>query len=205
MKPALTLIKDFNRTDAVFELYDLTSYPHSVFLKKKLKSHNFVFYNFSDKIYDLNYLKSLPVATLGYELSQFYEKNKYSPVHLEALLRNSKKIDDVSLHMTLMHDILHVLTGYSTSAKDEACLQAFSYHHLRLPAAILISIGYLIPNIFSGHFISSTKKIYAAHKSGKAAKWLLPVKWNEYLNKNLQQIRNEFQITTKKEIHERMG
>lgn len=194
LKYGAILIRDFSRTDAVFEIYKLTAYPFGEFLKKKVVDAGFTPKDMTYRTCDIEHLKSLPSNTLGHKLYEFYKKNNCNEKHLHHLLKNSRKVDRMSSHMTAIHDILHVLTGYNTTPIGEACLQAFSISHLRLPATVLIAVGYILGNLHKGNTIKDTKRIIKAYRDGKNAEWLLPVQWDLLLNKDIDELRQQYNI-----------
>jgi ubiquinone biosynthesis protein Coq4 len=128
---------------------------------------------------DREYLQSFPEGSLGHALGQLQLPNLYEL---------QKSSTPLSTAFVTIHDPLHVLTGYGTSAHDEACLQAFSFHHLPVPAPLVIAFGYALSNP------RSIPAIYRGYKWGKRVNWLLLVDWTKYLGKQVDQVKRELGI-----------
>jgi ubiquinone biosynthesis protein Coq4 len=180
------LLHDYGRTDQVFRLYDLTPrfiqrglvrklsrYPEG---KKLLRGD---FNTVAGLMQDREYLQSFPEGSLGHALGQLQLPNLYEI---------QKSSTPLSTAFVTIHDPLHVLTGYGTSAHDEACLQAFSFHHLPVPAPLVIAFGYALSNP------RSIPAIYRGYKWGKRVNWLLLVDWTKYLGKQVDQVKRELGI-----------
>jgi len=180
------LLHDYGRTDQVFRLYDLTPrfiqrglvrklsrYPEG---KKLLRGD---FNTVAGLMQDREYLQSFPEGSLGHALGQLQIPNLYEL---------QKSSTPLSTAFVTIHDPLHVLTGYGTSAHDEACLQAFSFHHLPVPAPLVIAFGYALSNP------RSIPAIYRGYKWGKRVNWLLLVDWTKYLGKQVDQVKRELGI-----------
>ena len=180
------LLHDYGRTDQVFRLYDLTPrfiqrglvrklsrYPEG---KKLLRGD---FNTVAGLMQDREYLQSFPEGSLGHALGQLQLPNLYE------LQKSSTPLPTA---FVTIHDPLHVLTGYGTSAHDEACLQAFSFHHLPVPAPLVIAFGYALSNP------RSIPAIYRGYKWGKRVNWLLLVDWTKYLGKQVDQVKRELGI-----------
>jgi ubiquinone biosynthesis protein Coq4 len=180
------LLRNYERTDQVFKLYDLTPKFMQRRIIRKLKKHengvrllNGEFRDIIEKIYDKGFLSSFPEGSLGNELL----KLPYVP-----LTQYQKNQSNLATAFTALHDPLHILTGYSTTAEDEACLQAFSWHHLQVPAPLIIAFGYALSNP------KSFSKVYRAYKWGKKVPWLLLVDFDKYLDKPVEVVKRELSI-----------
>lgn len=180
------LLANYSRTDEVFRLYDLT--PR--FIQRRLIRRLQTFPNgrrllagefdaVTTKLQDRQYLLSLPEGTLGHELGRLILPSLYS------LQKNSSSL---STAFVTIHDPLHILTGYGTTAHDEACLQAFSFHHLPVPAPLIIAIGYGLSNP------RSIPAIWRGYKWGRVVPWLLLVDWDKYLDKPVETVKKELGI-----------
>lgn len=180
------LLRDYERTDQVFKLYDLTPKFMQRRIIRKLKKHESgvkllrgEYRDILEKIYDKDYLSQFPEGSFGNSLLQL----PYMP-----LTSYQKNQSNLSTAFTAIHDPLHILTGYTTHPEDEACLQAFSWHHLQVPAPLIIAIGYALSNP------RSITKIYKAYKWGKNVPWLLLVDFDKYLDKPINVVRRELGI-----------
>lgn len=178
------LLHDYGRTDEVFRLYDLTpKWIHNRLLQKLHKypeGRALLRGEFrSETLKSRKSLLEYPEGTLGHELGKLQLPNLYS---------YQKNKSAVATAFVDIHDPLHVLTGYDTRAYDEACLQAFSFHHLPVPAPLIIAIGFALSNP------KSIPDIYRGYMWGKRVPWLLLVKWEDYLDKPVVQVKQELQI-----------
>lgn len=96
--------------------------------------------------------------------------------------------------MRCQHDIMHVLTGYSTDVRGEIGLHAFLIRHLYIPAPFLVSFGWcLYLTITKGDF-SYWTTFYTGIINGFKAKWLFPVDWSKYIERDINDVRKEFNI-----------
>lgn len=90
-----------------------------------------------------------------------------------------------------IHDLMHVVAGYDTTYKNEACLNAFVAAQGPMPICILIPIGVTLRYIFKfpnklDELISSLAE---AWRRGKDARSIFSVRWEEYLDKPLEDAR----------------
>lgn len=183
-KCVCTLWNNYERTDEVFRLYDLTPKWINRRLIRRLeklpKGRSLLAGELrSQGLEDKQYLLRFPEGTLGRALGEM----KYPTLY--GFQRNYSPLATAFVDV---HDPLHVLTGYGTSAYDEACLQAFSFHHLPVPAPLIIAIGFALANP------RSIPDIYRGYKWGKKVPWLILIKWDEYLDNSVSTVKKELRI-----------
>lgn len=80
---------------------------------------------------ELEELRQLPNGTLGREVANFLDHNGFNPLNSGDLVQRT-------------HDIWHVLTGLTSSPRDEFLLQIFTRGQvLRPTSAIVVLVGWL--------------------------------------------------------------
>ncbi len=96
-----------------------------------------------------------------------------------------------------IHDLLHVVTGYDTTYKNEACLNAFIASQGPMPICILIPIGVMLRYIFKfpAKLDELCSALAAAWQRGKAANSIFSIRWEEYLDRPLEEARAALFVT----------
>ena len=92
-----------------------------------------------------------------------------------------------------MHDLWHVLTGYSRDTLGEDCLLAFSFAQLRNPGvAVICLIGALKISRESGESVFGAN--WKAFQAGRRAAWLPAQDWEELLTRPIDDVRAQLRI-----------
>jgi ubiquinone biosynthesis protein COQ4 len=93
-----------------------------------------------------------------------------------------------------VHDVWHVLTGYSTDGLGEACVVAFSYSQTKsLGFALIAHAGaYQYQKIGNGYPYRNA--VMEAFRNGKAAAWLPEVDYVKLFGENLEAARERLNI-----------
>lgn len=163
------------------------------------------------KMKDFEYLKSLPDGTLGKEYYKFYQTNlMYAEGDFRDYLDMDKKrpnrpfsdkqyntmkiVNRFFEQISYQHDLMHVLGGFAFTIEGEALVHSFLIPHIRLPAPKLIAIFLGIDQSIKKRKFSIITKMWKSFQNGKKAKWLFPVDWVQYLDKDIGDIREEFKI-----------
>lgn len=119
-------------------------------------------------------LKTLPAGSLGHELYNFLDERGMSVLpYFET------------------HDVKHVLLGYGTSDRDEACMQFFylgNRHYSIATFLTVFSSTILMPGFFR-HF-------YAAFKRGRRAKPIGRLPLESFLMLPTSDLRTTYQLNT---------
>lgn len=147
-------------------------------------------------LYNLNELGQLPSNTLGYGYAHHMWKYNLKPDFYS---------DDTPLHpmhylrlrIRKTHDIWHMLTGFNTSQNGEIGLQGFYFAQFSNGQSALILGGGILRAIF--RFDYKMVKDYIdffvkGYNMGKKAKAFLPIKWEEYWFRDLEELRKEFLV-----------
>lgn len=163
------------------------------------------------KLTDYSYLESLPENSLGKLYLKFYKENSLSDYgsvgdfkkevkygHREK--RGWNKIDKFQKQsmrffdeVSWQHDIMHILSNNKADRQGEVGVHAFLIPHLQIPAPKLIVFMMGFVEFFSGN-VTIIDTIQKNYNSGKSAKWLFPVDWVQYLEKDINDVRKEFKI-----------
>jgi len=148
------------------------------------------------------YRKGFAVGTVGHAYHRMIEATGYSADGL-ADISNIKALDENVQHpyewytrrIRDVHDIWHVLTGYSPDEPlEESCLVAFSYAQTKgLGWAIIAILSMLSSLKIKGgrHHIGS---IWEAFRNGRKAKWLPGQDYDKLLNEPLEAARARLNI-----------
>lgn len=95
-----------------------------------------------------------------------------------------------------IHDLLHVVLNYNTTLVGEASLNSFLVGKAKMPTCMFIVIGIILRTTFKNpkdlnHLIDS---IVNAYVRGNKAKSPFAIKWEEYLDKPIEDARAAFGV-----------
>ncbi|MEQ1753386.1 MAG: Coq4 family protein [Micropepsaceae bacterium] len=151
---------------------------------------------------DRAFLESLPAGSVGRAYLDFVTRENISA---EGLIAESRKgIDDgidsdhpyawYGRRMRDVHDLWHILTGYSRDAIGEACVVAFSYAQTRSPGFALIAVGGALKlrSALPGQPI--VKAVWEAYQNGRKASWLPSEDYLKLLAEPLEAARARLNI-----------
>lgn len=85
------------------------------------------------------------------------------------------------------HDIWHVLTGYAPDVRGEILLQAFTHGQLGTPAPRLAAVVGALR--WSHVHRGLLRDVYRAYRRGKAARFLLAIRWEKLWDEPLHELR----------------
>ena len=144
---------------------------------------------------DVKALSQYRKGTLGYSYVKHLEKNEIAP---ESLTPPPVKDDFtyVVAHLYETHDIWHTVTGYGTSIADELGLASFGAAQLPSQFEYLLLAGGLLNTVFY-QFDQRDERMTAIAEGwvlGKKAKPFFGIRWSEFWDKPLQQVRKELHI-----------
>lgn len=156
---------------------------------------------FSDRLMDQAWVASFAPGTVGAAYREFI-----APRGLTAygLAEESRKVNGsievahpvawYGRRMRDVHDIWHVLTGYSTDALGEACVVAFSYAQTKSFGFGFIALGgaYQLSRSKSG--LPYAKAVWQAWRNGLKAKWLPELDYERLFAEPLDQARARLNI-----------
>jgi ubiquinone biosynthesis protein COQ4 len=156
--------------------------------------------NLVDRLQDRRWLASLPHDSLGRAYLDFLENEELSA---EGLLSVVERADPESLRLDparllvhdrigAMHDLWHVVTGYSRDLVGETLLIYFSYQQLRTRAfALLIPLTYLFNEWRTPGFRVLGRQ---ARRRGREAVWLPVQDWESLLECPLDEVRKTLRV-----------
>ena len=156
---------------------------------------------FAARLMDDAWLDSLPAGSVGAAYRDFIREAGFSADGLADVSREGiKDVDEPHPYAWFgrrtrdVHDIWHVLTGYSRDALGEACLVAFSYAQTGGLGWALIAVGAATKASNSKEH-PYVKAIWQGYRRGKAAKWLLGERYETLMAEPLDAARARLGIT----------
>lgn len=107
--------------------------------------------------------------------------------------RNLEEIEYMRERRREIHDILHVVLGYDTSLSGEAALNMFLAAQSGMPICYLVVAGALLKNIFKHptEIAPMMEQVSEAWQRGKNSQCIFSIKWEEWLDKNVEAVKNE--------------
>lgn len=143
---------------------------------------------------DLEQLYNLPQNTLGHAYASHLLNN-----HLKLLQISNIDNDYTYLiaHITQTHDIWHVLTGADISMEGEIQLEAFSVAQLQYSRFWLALLGKNMIKTAMNDLEDCDRRMDAITRGwvmGKQAKLLFGIRWNQYWEHPLIEIRQRFNL-----------
>ena len=141
-------------------------------------------------------LRALPNNTLGREYVRFLDDNHLDPDLFQAPPGLPEEPTFLAKRMRQVHDIWHVLTGYTPDIPGEIALQAFTYAQTGLPISQLITAtGFLRQSVLRpAQSPKLGSEVVRAYRRGKAAVFLPSVRIEKYFEADLVDVRRELRI-----------
>ena len=134
---------------------------------------------FAVRLMDDAWLDSFAPGTVGSAYRDFIREAGFSADGLADVSREGiREVDEPHPYAWFgrrtrdVHDLWHVLSGYSRDALGEACLVAFSYAQTRGLGWALIAVGAAVKSRKSKEY-PYVNAIWQGYQRGKAAQWLL--------------------------------
>ncbi|HKU38691.1 MAG TPA: Coq4 family protein [Polyangiales bacterium] len=142
---------------------------------------------------DFAALEALPAHTLGGAYARALRAQQLDPDIFEAA-PPGLPADQAYLaqRMRQTHDLWHVLTGLATDIPGETALQAFAYAQLRQNFSGLIAVFGLA--FFGVRYPRMWSLVRRAARAGKAASYLLAVRWEDHWRESLHDVRRRYGI-----------
>lgn len=150
---------------------------------------------YSEGLNELEDFARYSEGTLG---GEFYRKMKKKnlvcyPIKIR---KDYTQIEYVRERRRETHDLLHIVLGYNTTLLGEASINSFLIGKAKMPTCIFIVIGIIIRTMFKNPrelnlFIDSVVKAYLR---GKNAKSPFSIKWEEYLDRPIEEVRTVFGV-----------
>jgi ubiquinone biosynthesis protein Coq4 len=167
----------------------------------------------AQKLKDISALAKLPENSLGRLYYDFYVKNLVNSddsdfrEYLDADKKRPKRpyakqdfhsnkvVSRFFEQISYQHDLMHILGDHPFTIEGEATVHAFIIPHVRTPAPKLIAIVLGVSQTWVKRDIRVLSRVWKSYQRGRKAKWLYPVDWVQYLDRNIEEIRHEFKIS----------
>lgn len=190
------LVRDPNQLDVVFDLIASAQRDYDDILTK-LRQNDAIARYLDDpwqmECPDLDVLGRLPADTLGRVFADHMRANNLDP---KALFRDhgDGPIDHLNAHFEQTHDVWHALTGFTTDVQGELGLQAVYVGQIGgPPPVVILSAGLL--HVAIRHPDDTQATLDAIAKGfaiGRDAKPLFGVRWPEYWDTPIGELRERF-------------
>ena len=153
---------------------------------------------------DVDALMKLPEGTLGRAYAQYYVDNELDPSQLresafiEAHKKRGEDVGYLAHRGYQLHDLFHVLTGYDTTPLGEVRVVSFTVAQTMAPyPALIIGTRPLQAALYKPQLLPVLMDaISEGWTLGRKAKALLPVRWEEYFQRPLDELRREYDLAT---------
>ncbi|WP_293899867.1 Coq4 family protein [Phenylobacterium sp.] len=156
---------------------------------------------FAARLMDDAWLDSLPPGSVGAAYRGFIREAGFSADGLADVSRAGiKEVDEPHPYAWFgrrtrdIHDVWHVLSGYSRDALGEACLVAFSYAQTRGLGWALIALG-AASRARKATDQPMVRAIWQGYQRGKAAHWLLGEDYERLMAEPMDAARLRLGIT----------
>ncbi|NJR40171.1 MAG: hypothetical protein HC781_16785 [Leptolyngbyaceae cyanobacterium CSU_1_4] len=200
LKGAMTLIRDPEKTDSVYDIEDGLQHIEATRLAVEFaKTQPGVTPLFSERYLapppDIAALLQLPPESLGYAYASYITKAGFDP----NFYRKAEVTDDTTyflMRMRQTHDIWHIVTNFGVDVMGELGLKAFELAQVRRPLAAMLVAGSVIETLLKkpAAMDKLLDVIPAGYRMGIQAQPLLAQKWEEDWEKPLSEWRSQLGI-----------
>lgn len=147
---------------------------------------------------DLEQLSQYPKGSFGREYAHHMKANHLQPFNISPEHEDIAKRNVFALRYVVTHDILHVLLGFDTSYAGEIGVLAFATEQNYSSS---LKLGLKIAKVFAPIIYPlQAKAIFANLRKGKElakqAKFLLGIRFEEYWERPLSEVKAELGLTT---------
>ncbi len=149
----------------------------------------------------LSDLRPLAPNTVGHQLAKHCDRNQITLDY--AGLDTShyfKELDDVQLYagfrLFRFHDILHVVTGFDTDPEGEFLIAAFQYAHFKTSFHAMVMAAGILHTTFTkpDELPRLMEDLEKASALGRNAKPLIGLRWEEFMSRDIDELRRELNI-----------
>jgi ubiquinone biosynthesis protein Coq4 len=147
---------------------------------------------------DLEKLSQYPDGSFGQEYARHMEVNQLKPFNVSSELDEVAKRNVFALRYVVTHDIFHVLLGFDTSYAGEIGVLAFAAEQ-NYSSSLKISLRIarvLYPILAPSQIKAIFANLHKGQELAKKAKFLLGVRFEEYWERPLSEVRSELGLTT---------
>lgn len=160
-------------------------------------------------LYDIDAMLKMPKGSLGWTYGKVMSAMGYDPqfYRIPSTFENDEQYINFRVYKT--HDIHHLLTGYSMDNFGELGVISVFAGQIAFPGFVFTDLLSLLMAFFAGETLYSEAEtpieqartlgyrfrlISDGIEMGIKARPLFPVKWEEILERPLDELRSEFQI-----------
>jgi ubiquinone biosynthesis protein Coq4 len=151
---------------------------------------------------DITALEALPEGSLGRTFARHLVDNELDPAQLresafiEAHQRRGEDVGYLAERGFQLHDLYHVLTGYDTTPLGEVRVVSFTVAQTPAPyPALIIATRPLQAALYKPQLLPILMDaITEGWSLGRRAKPMMPVRWEEHLERPLAEIRAEYDL-----------
>ncbi len=159
--------------------------------------------------YDLQAMLNMPKYSLGWTYAQVLSTMGYDPGFYRTPSTFNNDAEYITFRVYKTHDLHHILTGFSLNNLGEIGVISVTTGQTAYPAFIFVALISLLMSfattdqLYSEDLENSQKSRHIGYifkllnqgiEIGQAAKPLFPIKWEEGLEKPLDQWREELNI-----------
>jgi len=141
---------------------------------------------------DFAHLRALPPDTLGGAYVRMLDRNGLDPDFFQPPPEWPEDVGYALQRLRQTHDLMHVLTGFETDIPGEVALQAFIRVQLgTLFSTLVVVFGLLL---YSPRYPRMWPMVLDGHRAAVQADTLFPVRWEDYWEMPLAEVRKRFGI-----------
>jgi ubiquinone biosynthesis protein COQ4 len=146
---------------------------------------------------DYDYLRSLPVTTLGGAYVHHLDGNGITADYQAAATRH---VDDPDIAYLMRrfrqtHDVWHALLGLGIDGHEEVTIHWFTYGQLQLPVSALIMLfGTIKHVVLERRWNALRRGLYDAYRAGVEAAPLIGVIWEDMWDRPLDEVRAKYAV-----------
>lgn len=147
---------------------------------------------------DLEKLSQYPDGSFGQEYARHMKVNQLKPFNVSSELDEVAKRNVFALRYVVTHDIFHVLLGFDTSYAGEIGVLAFAAEQ-NYSSSLKISLKIaqvLYPILAPSQIKAIFANVHKGQELARKAKFLLGVRFEEYWELPLSEVRAELGLTT---------
>ena len=146
--------------------------------------------------YDVDDLRRLDPSTLGGLYARHMKARNLRPDFYDDVAPRHK-LHYLRLRMRQTHDVWHTLTGFGTDPIGEVGLQGFYFAQFTNGQSALILAAAILRSILGGRYgelESFVEAFCSGYRSGRRARPLLGVKWEEFWEEPVAELRRRYAI-----------
>ncbi len=185
LKGVVTLIRDPEKTDSVYDIEDgLRNIPATRLAVDYAKTKPGIAQLFEERYLapspDIAALLQMSPDALGYAYAQYITNAGFDP----NFYRKAAVTDDISyflMRMRQTHDIWHIVTNFGVDEKGELGLKAFELAQVRRPLAAMLVAGGVLETLLKKPEAMDNllEQISLGYRLGNQTQPLLAQKWEE--------------------------